>query len=121
VDAQPEGCRPSPGQLRRLTHAVRLHHLSTSFLFDVVPLVAWLHEGNDLAWRQVMVNRAAGRQARADGCPAAWLPSVPKRKVSCGLGVWPCGALVGALVEVWPSGGLLHRSGAGAQTMKWVL
>jgi hypothetical protein len=92
VGAQPEGRRPSPGQLRRLSHTVHLHQLSTSFLFDVVPLVAWLYEGNETAWRQVMVNRAAGRQARANRCPAAWLPTARKRKVSCELGVWPCGA-----------------------------
>jgi hypothetical protein len=105
VDAQPEGRRPSPGQLRRLAHAVRLHQLSTSFLADVAPLVAWLYGGNETAYRHVVANRMAGRQARADGCPAAWLPTAPKRKVSCGLDVALWG-LVGAIVGVWHSGGL---------------
>jgi hypothetical protein len=34
-----------PEQLEQLGHAVRLHHLSTDFLIDVVPRVAWLCEG----------------------------------------------------------------------------
>jgi hypothetical protein len=121
VDGQPADNRPSPGQLRQLAHAVRLHHLTTNFLFDVAPLVAWLYEGNETAWRQVMVNRATGRQARANGCPAAWLPTAPKRKVRCRrcVALW---RLVGATVEVWHSGGLttLHRSGLGAQALVWV-
>jgi hypothetical protein len=45
VDAQPDDRCPSPEQLRQLGHAVRLHHLSTNFLVGVVPLVAWLYDG----------------------------------------------------------------------------
>jgi hypothetical protein len=83
VDAQPEDRRPSRDQLRQLGHAVRLHHLSTNFLVDVVPLVAWLYEGHGNSWLNVVTNRMTRRPARATGVPDAWLPSAPKRKVGC--------------------------------------
>jgi hypothetical protein len=46
VDAQPKDHhRLSPEQQRQLGHAVRLHHLSMTFLVHVVPRVAWLYGG----------------------------------------------------------------------------
>ncbi len=83
VDAQPDTRPPGPEQLRRLSQAVRLHHLTTNFLINVVPLVAWLYEGHGNSWLDVVTNRMTGRPARATGVPGAWLPSAPKRKVGC--------------------------------------